>query len=665
MLKNRAIWIVVCAIFINLFLYNKSFAIENGNTENVYPDFSYEFVGKDPCERFNRKLFMFNLRLNRILLRPVNTVWASVMPKYGMDRFKNLYKNMNYPIRLMGCLLQKDFKASGQETIRFLTNTTIGLGGLFDPAATKFKIEPRDEDIEQALAHFKIKEGPYLVLPVVQGNLRDLAGKLLDCPLRPTAYVGPFGAVATALFAVNNTTYMQPMIKKVDESYADPYEIAKQVDGIAKYIKIANLDRSDVFKEKTASQNFINISKISENPKIKADIELEDYNPQGSLIDSTRTSFFDNQKLNKQSMWSDMSVWNRSFDKKIKIASVKIIPDRANYRYKYILQKNKTSPLAIIYPSIGEGIMSDKSVALAKILFDEGYSVIIQGSSFHWEFIKSMPQGYKPGLPAQDAQYIRLTTSKIIENLQKKKGYKFDKRILVGCSYGALTGIFTAAQEENDSKCDISKYICINPPIEIFFSLKQLDKYCGDWKKDPTDMKLKTAIAARKIMQVSDVIYRKEIKEMPESMPFTEDEAKLIIGFVMKQKLYDVVFAIENGTRSKKSDIDETVDKMSFDDYAKKYLFVNQNKTPDEITYETGIYSLANFLQKSEKYKIYETLDDYFLTQEQLIKLKKYTKDKSVIFSNGSHLGCMYRKEFLEQFIKDIKLEDENIKDKV
>lgn len=662
MLKNKVFWVVTCLIV--LCSNNISFAVESVNTEKVYPDFSYEFTGKDPCERFNRKLFVFNLKLNNCLLRPVNTIWASVMPKYAMDRFKNAYRNMNYPIRLMGCLLQKDFKASKQETVRFLVNTTMGVGGLYDPAMTKYKIEPRDEDIEQALAYWKIKEGPYLVLPIVQGNLRDLVGKLLDCPLRPTAYVGPFGAVATALFAVNNTTYMQPMIKKADESYADPYDIAKQVDGIAKYIKIANLDRSEVYLEKTASQNTININQVLEAPKAKADVELTNFNPQGSLIDSTRTALFDNQKLDS-SIWAEMSVWNRNFNKKIKISSIKINSDRSNYRYRYILQKDKASPLAIIYPSIGEGIMSDKSVVLAKILFDEGYSVIIQGSAFNWEFVKSMPKGYNPGLPDKDAQYLRTTTAEIINSLENKKHYNFGKKILVGCSYGALTGIFTAFQEETDNKSDISKYICINPPIEIFYALKQLDKYCRDWKKDPSDIKLNTALTAEKLMLTSDSIYRKEIKDMPENMPFTEDEAKLLIGFFMKQKLYDVVFAIENGSRSKKSNINETINKMSYNDYANKYLFVNQNKTPEEITYETGLFSIANFLQRSDKYKIYETLDDYYVNQEQLIRLKQCTKDKSVFFSNGSHLGQMYRKEFLEQFKKDIRLKDELVSDKV
>ena len=660
MLKNKIFWAILAMFFLNFYSNNISFAIEDVEPKNVYPDYACEFTGKDTCEKFNRKLFIFNLKLNKFIIRPVNIVWASFIPKYGMDRLQNAYNNMNFPVRLVGCLLQKDLKASKQEAVRFLTNTTLGVGGLYDPAQTRFKIEPRQEDMEQVLAYYKFKKGPYLVLPIVQGNLRDLVGKLLDCPLRPTSYVGPFGAVASAVFAVNNATYAQPMVKKVDETYADPYELAKQVDGIARYIKNTNLDRSDVFAEKTAAQNIIKINKLSENfdtkSEIKPDIELNNYNPQGPLIDSMRTALFDNQKLDS-SIWSDMSVWNKQFNKKIKTSSVNINTNRPNYKYRYILQKNKTAPLAIIYPSIGEGITCDKSIVLAKILYDEGYSVMIQGSAFQWEFVKSMPDNYKPGLPFQDAQYLKLTTSKIIDNLQTQKGCKFDRKILVGCSFGALTGIFVAAQEEEENTLNISNYICINPPIEILFALNQLDKYSQNWENNPSDIKLRTAIAAEKIIHVSQNISHKDVKDMPESMPFTDDEAKLVIGFIMKQKLSDVVFAIENGSRAKKGNLYETINKMSFYDYAQKYLFINQ-QTPEQIKHETSLYSLVNFLQKSEKYKIYQTLDDYFVNQEQLIWLKKHSNNNSVFFSNGSHLGFMYRKEFIDEFKKDIKLQN-------
>lgn len=654
MIKNKTFLVFVAALFLNFCSHNISLAIEDAGVKNTYPDYAYEFTGIDKFEKFNRKVFNFNLKANKYVIRPINTVWASVMPQYGIDRIQNFYTNLSFPIRLVGCLLQKDYKSSKTETLRFLTNTTIGIGGLFDPAKNKFKIEPRDENIEQALAYHNFKQGPYIVLPIVtQGNTRDIIGQALDLPLNPCSYIiGPVAMVSTGVSLVNWTTYMQPIAKMTD-GYADPYEASRQLFGIEKYIKNANLDREDVFKEKSASENIIKISNISDNSKLKADINLNDYNPQGPLIDSMRSIYFDSKNLN-DSIWSDLSVWNKSFIKKIKTASVNIDYLRPNYKYRYILQKDKTAPLAIIYPSIGENIMSSESTVQAKILYDEGYSVLIMGSAFQWEFVKSMPDNYKPGLPFQDAHYLRLVTSRILTNLQIDNNCKFDKKIIVGTSFGALTTLFVAEQEGNENTLGVSNYIVINPPIEIFFALKQLDKYCQDWKNNPDDIKLRAARTANKVVQVSQKVSDKKSKLTEETLPFTNDEAELAMGFVMKQKLSDVIFTLGNSNTN-----------MSFYDYAQNYLQKPHQESIEQLNYDSSLYSLADFLKKSKNYKIYHSLDDCFVNQEQLIWLKNQAGNKAVYFSNGSHLGFLYRKEFLDAFKKDIKLENTISKDEL
>jgi len=662
MIKYKIFIIFIVAFFLNFYSNDISFAIEDMPLIDKYPDYACEFTGKDKYEKFNRKLFVFNLKLNKYILRPINTIWGSIMPQYAIDRLQNAYNNINFPVRVVSCMLEKDFKSSGTEFVRFLTNTTIGVGGFYDPATNIFKIEPRNEDIEQVLGYRKVKQGSYLVLPVVQGNVRDLVGQLLDVPLRPTSYI-PF---ATSAFFVNNTTSSQAGIKRLDEANADPYEVARQFKGLDMYTKINNLDRKAVLDEKEAELNTININNTSgkidlngnTQPKLKADINLDNYNPQGPLIDSMRSALFDNEKVDS-SIWSETSVWNRTFKKRLKISSVNLDKTRPNYKYRYILQKNKTAPLAIIYPAFGEGILGDKAVRQAKILYDEGYSVVIQGSAFHWEFVKSMPKNYKPGIPSQDAHMLRMATSKVINDLQTKKKYKFDKKILIGNSFGALTVLFAAAQEEKDNILGISNYIAINPPIETFFALKQLDKYSQDLGKNSADIKLRTAITAQKIMQVSQNKDYKNAKYDSVSLPFNNDDAKLVLSYIMKQKLYDVVFTIENCSRSKKNNLYESINDMSFNDYAQKYLqgtFVD--KSFEQLNYDTSLYSLADFLQKNKKYKIYHTVDDYYVNQEQLIWLKKQSQNKSVFFSNGSHLGFLYRKEFLNEFKKDIKLEN-------
>ena len=79
-----------------------------------------------------------------------------------------------------------------------------------------------------------------------------------------------------------------------------------------------------------------------------ADMLLEEYNPQDPVTDSMRTALFELPDINN-SIWNEMSLWNRSFSKRIKTSSVNITPNRDDYRFRYILQKQDSSPLAIIF----------------------------------------------------------------------------------------------------------------------------------------------------------------------------------------------------------------------------------------------------------------------------------------------------------------------------
>ena len=669
--------------------------------QSKYPDYAYQYLGRDRFENFNRKMFTFNSKLNKFVIKPVHILYASVMPQFGMDRIKCACSNIEYPIRLTSCLIQRDFPASGRETLRFLTNSTIGLGGLFDPAKRFFHLEPVAEDMEQALAKCKIKSGPYLVVPIISSTTpRGLAGKALDAALNPSCYIAtPIIAIIKAGLTLNKSTEIQPLAKTLETTYADPYEVARKLYGLDNFIKNSNLDRKEVLdtqinlfdgKELVESNddNEVNVTALAQeeeaepvdkialndilkgganmddiilksydnkNSKLLADMILFDYNPQGPVIDAMRTALFDLPEIN-DSIWNELSVWNRCFSKKIKTAAVSIAPERADYRFRYIMQKDKNAPVAIIYPSIGEGIMSYHSVVLAKLFYDEGYSVIIQGSHFHWEFVNSMPENYAPGIPSYDADYLKTVTAKIIDKLQAKYDCTFRGKVLIGTSFGAMETLFLAAKEAKNNTLGIDKFISINPPVELIYAMKQIDKNSEEWNKSPENFNNNTAVTAAKVMRIYKIKAEDPDREINE-LPFSEREAKLITGFIMHQKLSDVIFAIEQKSKSNKcSDFYQTVNNTNYQDYAEKYLLSGDYKTIEDLEYDASLHSIADYLQNNDNYKIYHALDDYLADHSQLKKLKQYTKDNSLYMSNGSHLGFLYRKEFIDDLRKEISL---------
>lgn len=733
---------VILAFFIINFISPifPAFSAEEIASPCRYPDYCKEYIGQDKFEKFNRRMFNFNAKLNKYALRPMHVVWASIMPKYGMDRIQNAYKNIEYPKRLVSTLLQKDLKAAKTETLRFLANTTIGLGGMYDPAKRFFKLEPQEEDIEQGLSKCKIKRGPFLVLPVINATTpRALAGRLLETGLDPTTYIAsPVAALVKMGLFINRTSFMQPLSIYMERTYADPYDITRKLYGMENYIKNSNLDRKEILdaeakiieevtvdsgaelmastdtnasligegevlqipeentkddKSEEKAKNETELLTVSGEPEtenksgnetdkiatnevlkggaytddtlkeaiqstleeLKPDIVLENFNPQSPVVDSMRTALFDLPGID-ESIWSELSIWNRSFSKRIKTSSIELTPERDKYKYRYIMQRDKSAPVAILYPSIGEGIMSHHSVVLAKLFYDAGYSVVIQGSHFHWEFIKSMPKDYRPGLPSRDADNLKMATGKILNALEEKYETKFRKKVLLGTSFGAMTTLFVADKESKDNTLGIDNFISINPPVELMFALKELDKNNDDWNKNPSNLKHKTAVTAAKILKLFNQKDEPDFKL--ETLPFSDYEGKLITGFILRQKLSDLIFTIENSKETDKAALYGDINNMSFRDYAQKYLVKDNNKTIDNLAYEASLHSISEYLKNNSNYKIYHTIDDYFANKGQLRKLKEYSGKKTVLVSNGGHLGYLYRQEFIDELKKDIALQD-------
>jgi phospholipid-binding lipoprotein MlaA len=87
---------------------------------------------------------------------------------------------------------------------RFVTNSTVGLGGLFDPA-TSFGLERQEQDFGKTLGYWGMESGPYLVLPIFgPSSLRDTGGLIVDNGIYYGIYtaIDPFGNTGNS-FAIS------------------------------------------------------------------------------------------------------------------------------------------------------------------------------------------------------------------------------------------------------------------------------------------------------------------------------------------------------------------------------------------------------------------------------------------------------------------------------
>ena len=135
----------------------------------------------DPLGGYNRAMTRFNDRLYFWLLNPVANVYRVIIPKPARRGINNFFTNIVFPERFAGNLLQFKFKKAGVETVRFVTNSTIGVFGLWDPAKSWFGLQAYPEESGQTLGHWGVAAGPHIVLPFLgPSNLRDTIGLGID-----------------------------------------------------------------------------------------------------------------------------------------------------------------------------------------------------------------------------------------------------------------------------------------------------------------------------------------------------------------------------------------------------------------------------------------------------------------------------------------------------
>jgi len=147
----------------------------------------------DPWEPFNEKTFEFNYALDRYLIKPVAKGYDRVVPDLMQQMISNGFDNIRFAPRFVNNLLQGKFIGATRELGRFLINSTVGIGGLFDSAKTEFGIEKSNEDFGQTLGFWGLGPGPYLVLPTLSPlTVRDGIGFAVDMWLDPLGYVLPF-----------------------------------------------------------------------------------------------------------------------------------------------------------------------------------------------------------------------------------------------------------------------------------------------------------------------------------------------------------------------------------------------------------------------------------------------------------------------------------------
>jgi len=218
---------------------DSSNSFPNKTTKSAANNKEIKFSDEDPClqgdpyEKFNRRFYEVTEDIDRGIFEPVADSYIENIPDSVRESVGNFYSNLAYPNVALNALLQGKVKQGVGDSLRFIVNTTVGLGGIFDPAAS-LGLEKNDEDFGQTLGVWGVDNTSYMYIPILgPSSNRDLIGLPVTIASNMLFYAGFFvGAPITVplglLAAVDKRAQHTEQMRIRDQAALDRYIFTRE-----------------------------------------------------------------------------------------------------------------------------------------------------------------------------------------------------------------------------------------------------------------------------------------------------------------------------------------------------------------------------------------------------------------------------------------------------
>ena len=158
-------------------------------------------------EGFSRAMFKLNHGLDTAIFEPVAKGYRA-LPSPIRKGTGNVVDNLRSLLTFSNNVLQGDFHSAGNTAGRFVINSTVGILGIFDPAAALGLEEKGKEDFGQTMGAWGTGSGCYFVLPILgPTTVRGTAGLIGNFFLDPVYHVTHNSEIHNSL--VGNSNYSE------------------------------------------------------------------------------------------------------------------------------------------------------------------------------------------------------------------------------------------------------------------------------------------------------------------------------------------------------------------------------------------------------------------------------------------------------------------------
>lgn len=182
----------------------------------------------DPWEKVNRRFYKVNRAIDGAVLRPAALAYEKAMPSPLRKGLHNFLANLGEPMVFINDILQFKIAKGAKTVARFAANSTVGVGGLMDPAK-KIGLQHHDNNFGVTLARYGVPAGPYVFLPLLgPSTVRDLVASGVSLAANPLTFAkfsgaGVFNTSKTLVAGLDDRAEADPDLKAIDEMGTDSY----------------------------------------------------------------------------------------------------------------------------------------------------------------------------------------------------------------------------------------------------------------------------------------------------------------------------------------------------------------------------------------------------------------------------------------------------------
>ena len=589
----------------------------------------------DPLEPANRIVWAVNRGIMTGVIRPTSRVYRFVVVKPVRTGISNFGKNLTFPGRLINNLLQGKWRGARDESYRFVCNSTVGIAGIFD-VGTRWNIPKSDADFGQTFGQWGWSPQCFLMLPILgPSNERDTLGFAADTAANPLLYVAPYEFVLE-----NPLTWLGPYTYF---TYAAMYnDMSDTVDEFVRFSKA----EMDPYAQIQYAWTFARANRV-------ADFQVKG-EPDEASLETLESVFF---------TYKDPEFPSHSTTR-----SVRIPATGRRLNFTYWLQPGK-APVVYIIPGLGSHRLAQTSLALAELVYTNGFSAVCVSSPFNAEFMEQAATAPLPAYLPVDGRDLQVALTEIDHRLRALYPQRLGEKALLGYSMGALETLFIGANEPTNppplggarapasrlgpshapALIQFDRYVAINTPVRLAFGISKLDEFYAaplEWPETNRTDNIENTFL--KVAALS-----KNTLTPQTSLPFDAIESRFLIGLTFRLILRDIIFSsqqrnnqavLQHPIRSlRRAPLYHEIMQYSYQDYYAQFAVpyywhwgvsaADLEQAGDLRTYETGLRANPNI-------RVIVNQNDFLLDDEDLEWLHAtFRPEQLTVFAQGGHLG--------------------------